>query len=313
MHPPVPLRSWTLAAAAVALISASAAAAEAPECKRILLADGGWTDNTAQNALAAHVLDALGYDAKSEILAVPVIMQSLENKDVDIWLDNWMPSQTAETKPFLEKGTVVALGVNLEGAGYGPVVPTYVAEQGVKDLKDLAAHADKFDSKFYGIEAGNDGNRIVQSKMDDPSTGLSGWSLVESSEQGMLVEAQKKMEKKDWVAFLAWTPHPVMGQMDLHYLTGFEADGFGPATIHTLARSDYPSQCPNAAQFFKNLRFTLDMEGAVMEQILAGKDADAAAREWLAANPDAPMPWLEGVTTFDGKPADAAVKAALGS
>ena len=40
MHPPVPLRSWTLAAAAVALVSASAAAAEAPECKRILLADG---------------------------------------------------------------------------------------------------------------------------------------------------------------------------------------------------------------------------------------------------------------------------------
>jgi hypothetical protein len=25
------------------------------------------------------------------------------------------------------------------------------------------------------------------------------------------------------------------------------------------------------------------------------------------------MPWLEGVTTFDGQPADAAVKAALGS
>ena len=65
----------------------------------------------------------------------------------------------------------------------------------------------------------------MQSKIDDPSTGLSGWNLVESSEQGMLVEAQKKMQKKDWVAFLAWTPHPVMGEMDLHYLTGFEADG----------------------------------------------------------------------------------------
>ena len=94
-----------------------------------------------------------------------------------------------------------------------------------------------------------------------------------------------------------------MGQMDLHYLTGFEADGFGPATIHTLARADYPAQCPNAARFFKNLRFTLDMEGAVMEQILAGKDAEAAAAEWLKANPDAAMPWIEGVTTFDGQPA----------
>ena len=50
-----------------------------------------------------------------------------------------------------------------------------------------------------------------------------------------------------------------------------------------------------------------------MEQILAGNDADAAAKEWLAANPDAALPWVAGVTTFDGKPADAAVKAALGS
>jgi glycine betaine/proline transport system substrate-binding protein len=304
----------SIAFSSLAIIQTQAAsAADAPECKQIRLADGGWTDNTAQNALASTVLRSMGYDAKSEILAVPVIMQSLENKDVDLWLDNWMPSQTAETKPFLDKGTVADLGVNLEGAGYGPVVPTYVADQGVKDLKDLSKFADKFDSKFYGIEAGNDGNRIVQAKIDDPSTGLSGWNLVESSEQGMLVEAQKKMQKKDWVAFLAWTPHPVMGQMDLHYLTGFEADGFGPATIHTLARADYAQQCPNAAKFFQNLRFTLDMEGAVMEQILAGKDADAAAAEWLKANPEAAMPWLDGVTTFDGQPADAAVKAALGS
>ena len=109
-------------------------------------------------------------------------------------------------------------------------------------------------------------------------------------------------ERGDVVATLIAAEYPIYGRY-----------GFGPATIHTLARSDYPSQCPNAAQFFKNLRFTLDMEGAVMEQILAGKDADAAAKEWLAANPDAPMPWLEGVTTFEGKPADAAVKAALGS
>ena len=300
-------------ASIAALLPIGASAADAPECKRIRLADGGWTDNTAQNALASTVLRSMGYEPKAEILAVPVIMQALENKDVDLWLDNWMPSQTSEVKPFTDKGTVVVLGTNLEGAGYGPVVPTYVANEGVKDLKDLSAFADKFDKKFYGIEAGNDGNRIVQSKIDDPSTGLSGWTLVESSEQGMLVEAQKKMAKKDWVAFLAWTPHPVMGQMDLHYLTGFEADGFGPATIHTLARADFPQQCPNAAQFFKNLRFTLDMEGAVMDQILAGKDADAAAAEWLKANPDAAMPWLDGVTTFDGQPADAAVKAALGS
>ena len=32
---------------------------------------------------------------------------------------------------------------------------------------------------------------------------------------------------------------------------------------------------------------------------------------WLKANPDAVTPWLQGVTTFDGKDAAEAVKAAL--
>jgi glycine betaine/proline transport system substrate-binding protein len=40
-------------------------------------------------------------------------------------------------------------------------------------------------------------------------------------------------------------------------------------------------------------------------------EPEKAAVKWLKANPDAWSPWLEGVTTFDGKPGLAAVKAAL--
>ncbi|HKY95247.1 MAG TPA: glycine betaine ABC transporter substrate-binding protein, partial [Kiloniellales bacterium] len=251
----------------------AASAADPAECRTVRLADGGWTDNTAQNALLTVVLEGLGYEVDNQLLAVPVILQSLENKDIDIWLDNWMPSQTVEVEPFLTRGTVVSYAVNLEGAGYGPVVPGYVAAEGVKSLADLAPHADKFDRKIYGIEAGNDGNRILQAKIDDPANGLQGWTLVESSEQGMLTQANKLIGDQAWVVFLAWTPHPVMGAMDLAYLDGFEADGFGPATIHTLVRKGYPEQCPNMAALLSNLRFTLDMEGAVMQAILDGEDA----------------------------------------
>ncbi|MGO4840543.1 glycine/betaine ABC transporter substrate-binding protein, partial [Rhizobiaceae sp. 2RAB30] len=35
------------------------------------------------------------------------------------------------------------------------------------------------------------------------------------------------------------------------------------------------------------------------------------AKDWLKAHPDAATPWLNGVTTFDGGDAAAAVKAAL--
>ena len=50
-----------------------------------------------------------------------------------------------------------------------------------------------------------------------------------------------------------------------------------------------------------------------MDQILKGKDAKEAATEWLKAHPDVAMPWLAGVTGFDGGDATAAVKKTLGS
>src|SRR5262245_40605501 len=188
-----------------ALVAASTAAtqtAEPENCKTPHMADVGWTDNTAQNGLFNTVLKGLGYEAKIDVLTLPVILESLKNNQLDFFLDNWMPSNATGLQPYLDAKTIESLKPDLKGAGYGPVVPDYVAAAGVKDIKDLGPNGDKFDKKFYGIEAGNDGNKIVQAKIDDASNGLKGWELVESSEQGMLVQAQKLMAKKEWVVFL---------------------------------------------------------------------------------------------------------------
>jgi glycine betaine/proline transport system substrate-binding protein len=300
-----------LAGLGAALLAMPASAAEPESCHAPRIADGGWTDNAAQNGFLATVLKGLGYEPKVDLLSVPVILTSLKSKDIDIWLDNWMPSQTAELEPYTKDGSVESIGVNLDGAGYGPVVPTYVVDAGVRDLKDLAANADKFDRKMYGIEPGNDGNRILQQNIDDPANGLDGWKLVESSEQGMLAQAEKLIAKKEWIIFLGWTPHPVMGQMPLAYLSGFEKDGFGPATVHTLVSTGYGETCPNVGALLRQLKFTNDMEGAVMDKILAGADAEAAAKAWLQANPSVLDGWLAGVTTVDGKESAPAVAAYL--
>jgi len=65
--------------------------------------------------------------------------------------------------------------------------------------------------------------------------------------------------------------------------------------------------------FLGNLRFTLTMENEVMGAILnEGQEVDDAAEAWLKANPGTWAGWLDGVTTFDGAPGLAAVKASLG-
>jgi glycine betaine/proline transport system substrate-binding protein len=192
------------------------------------------------------------------------------------------------------------------------VVPDYVYDAGVKDLKDLSANGDKFDHKFYGIEPGNDGNKIVQTEIDKPENNLKGWKLVESSEQGMLVQAEKAMKNKDWIVFLGWAPHPIMGKMSIKYLSGFEADGFGDAQVQTLTRTGYSADCPNVGKLLANLEFDLPMESSIMEEIGNGKSGETAAEDWLKANPAVLDKWLAGVTTADGGDGLAAVKTSLG-
>ena len=306
------IKSVAVATVLGAAMASSAFAGDAASCKTVKFADVGWTDIQVTTGATSVVLEALGYEPQVSTLSVPVTYASLKNKDIDVFLGNWMPSMTADIKPYLDDKSVEQIGTNLEGAGYGLVVPQYVADAGVKSLSDLGANIDKFGGKIYGIEAGNDGNRIIQTMIDDPKNNLKGFQLVESSEAGMLTEAEKAMKNNEWIIFLGWTPHPVMGEMKIAYLDGMGDSGFGAATVLTNVRQGYTNECPNVGKLLSNLKFDLAMEGAMMAPVLKdGADPKETAKAWLKANPDVVKPWLQGVTTLDGGDAAAAVDAAL--
>lgn len=293
-------------------LATPAFAGDAESCKAVRFADVGWTDIQVTTGVAVNILEALGYAPEVKTLSVPVTYASLKNKDIDVFLGNWMPSMTADIKAYQDDKSVETIATNLEGAGYGIVVPQYAAEAGVKSLTDLGPNKDKFGGKIYGIEAGNDGNRIISEMIAKPENKLDGFTLVESSEAGMLTEAEKAMKNNEWIAFLAWTPHPIMGEMKIHYLDGMGDSGFGAATVHTNVRAGYTTECPNVGKLLTNLKFDLAMEGAMMAPVLKdGADPKAVAKDWLIANPDAAKAWLDGVTTFDGGDAAAAVAAAM--
>ena len=302
-----------LMTAALALgLTATASLAEEASCKKVRFADVGWTDIQVTTGVASVLLEALGYTPEVTTLTVPVAYSSMKSKDIDVFLGNWMPSMTADIKSYTDDKSVETIATNLENAGYGLVVPKYVADAGVKSLADLGKNKDKFAAKIYGIEAGNDGNRIITEMIAKPENGLAGFEIVESSEAGMLTQAEKAMKKNEWIIFLGWTPHPIMGEMKIHYLDGMGDSGFGAATVLTNVRAGYLTACPNAGKLVKNLKFNLAMEGAMMDPVLkSGADPKATARDWLKANQGAIAPWLDGVTTADGKDAAAAVKAAL--
>jgi glycine betaine/proline transport system substrate-binding protein len=303
--------------AAVSLSALTSAYAAEPEsCGTVRFADVGWTDITATTATVSSILKGLGYQSDIKVLSVPVTYQSLKNKDIDVFLGNWMPTQEADVRPFLNDKSVESFGPNLEGAKYTLATNAKGAELGIKDFKDIAAHKADLDGKIYGIEPGNDGNRLIIDMTDKDTFGLKGFEVVESSEQGMLAQVARAEKDGTPVIFLGWEPHPMNSNFKLTYLTGGD-DIFGPnlggATIFTNVRAGYTTECPNVGKLITNLKFSLPMENEIMGKILNdGKDPEVAANEWLKANPAAIDPWLAGVTTKDGAEGLPAVKTALG-
>ncbi|MCG9546834.1 choline ABC transporter substrate-binding protein [Vibrio harveyi] len=296
-------------------LSAVATGAYANQCETVRFADVGWTDITATTAVTSELLKGLGYKTKTDLLSVPVTYSSMANGDIDVFLGNWMPTMEGDIAKYREAGTVETVRANLEGAKYTLAVPKYVYDAGVKSFADLAKHADKFKDRIYGIEPGNDGNRLIQDMIDSNAFGLKDFSLVESSEAGMVSQVSRAVRRNQWIVYLGWAPHPMNSNVEMEYLSGgddFFGPNYGGANVYTNVRQDYLSECQNVGQLLKNLEFSLEMENQLMEAILNQKQKPAkAAQEWLNANPQQFEAWLEGVKTLDGKDAKQAITSYL--
>ncbi|MEM7723510.1 MAG: choline ABC transporter substrate-binding protein [Pseudomonadota bacterium] len=304
----------TATSALVLGLMTSAALAQ-DDCSVVRFSDVGWTDITATTAATSVVLEALGYETETLVLSVPVTYTSLASGDVDIFLGNWMPTMEADIAPYREAGTVDTVRANLEGAKYTLATNAAGAALGIADFGDIAQFAEELDDEIYGIEPGNDGNRLIMDMIAANAFELDGFEVVESSEQGMLAQVARANDRDEPIIFLGWEPHPMNANFDLTYLTGGD-DWFGPnlggATVFTNTRAGYTEACPNVGTLLNNLEFSLAMENEIMGAILNdGEDPEDAARAWLSANTDVVAGWLDGVTTLDGGDAVEAAMAAL--
>ena len=301
------LAGLTYAAPAPAPSAATSSPSVEPNsCRVVRMSDIGWTDVTATTGFASHVLRQLGYEPKVTVLSLPVTFASLRNRDIDVFLGNWMPSQKADRQPYLDDGSIEVVRANMTEAKYTLAVPAYLHEQGLRDFADIAKFAEPLKRKMYGIEPGNDGNRMMIELIEADRFGLGGFTLVESSEQGMLAQVERAYNAREPIVFFGWQPHPMNKRYDMRYLSGGD-DTFGPnfggAIIHTVVRKGYLQECPNVGRLLRNLSFTGAMENDLMDGILNRKLApEESAAVWLRANPQALAPLLEGVTRADGSP-----------
>jgi len=296
-------------------LASQAAVADDASCSTVRMADPGWSDIAATNAVTGWLLDGLGYKTKVDTLAVPITYGGLKDGKVDVFLGAWMPAHQGFYDTFVANGSVVQLHKNLEGTEFTLAVPDYVWNAGVRTFEDLNKQADKFDRKIYGIGSGAPANLSLQEIIKKNDFNLGQWKLVESSEQAMLAQvarATKASSADRFIVFLGWTPHPMNVQMKMHYLKGGEAYFGTSGSVYTLTRKGYAEACPNVAKLLTNLTFTLPMENSIMATVANDKSSNAdAAKAWLKANPAVLDEWLKGVNTLNGKEGLAAVKARL--
>jgi len=294
--------------------AANAATADPPACQTVRLSDIGWADVTSTTALFSGLLNQLGYRPTTTVLSVPVTYASMKNRDIDVFLGNWMPAQNNDRKPYIADGSVEVVRANLEGAKYTLAVPAYTYQAGLHDFSDIARFGDQLNHQIYGIESGNDGNSHVLKFIHDNDFGLGNFKLVESSETGMLAQVERAYHDRRPIVFLGWDPHPMNMRFDMRYLTGGDASfgpNYGAATIYTNVRAGYLTECPNMGTLLKNLQFTLRGETEMMNAILnQHQQPEVAAAAWLKTHQELVKSWLEGVRSFDGRPALLAVQAA---
>jgi glycine betaine/proline transport system substrate-binding protein len=138
------------------------------------------------------VLEELGYKPTVTIASIPIAFAGMKNKQIDVFLGYWNPSMTPVIEPFVKAGQIKVLEQpNLVGAKYTLAVPDYLYDKGLKTFADIAKFEKELGGKIHGIEPGNDGNALIAGMIKDNKFGLKTFKMVESSEAGMLVEAQR--------------------------------------------------------------------------------------------------------------------------
>ena len=152
-------RRWRVAGLLVAVLLVTmllgampgvSAAAEPLECRNVRFGVVGFSDVAAVTAITSEVLARLGYAPATVNLPVPIIFASLKNRNIDVFLGNWMPAQEADSKPYLADRSVEVVGPNLEKAKFTLAVPQYLYDAGLKDFASIGKFAGPLDSAIYG-------------------------------------------------------------------------------------------------------------------------------------------------------------------
>lgn len=273
-----------------------------------------WPGVEVETEVVSQIVEAMGYQASTVSAAPTIGIKAVSTGDVDAVLAVWIPSQKSTLEAVMADGNVAIAGTELDDALYGIVVPQYVWDAGVHSIADLNKYPEKFSKVIYGINAGSDGNLLVEKAIESGTYDLPGWRVVPSSTAAMLAQAQRRVSDHKWVAFLGWRPHWMNIVMDLKYLNDPKKIWGGNYVIRMIANKEFLKANPEIKQFLDQFEVTADTQSNwIYRYSFKNIDKSKVAKQWITKHMDTVEGWLEGIEAVNGKPAAEVVRQAFQS
>lgn len=249
-----------------------------------------WAEGVAYTHLAEAVLEEkMGYEVELTAADVAPGYAGVAQGGQDAFMECWPGLHQDYLDQF--EGKIVSLGNVYEGTATGLAVPSYVT---IDTLAELATHADKFDGKITGIDAGAGMMKTTENELI-PAYDLEGTiELVASSGPAMTAALGKAYEDKEWIVVTAWRPHWMFGRWDMKFLEQDEDKMlWKEGNIEIIGRAGLEEEKPELAQFLENM-FVTDAEISDLMVQIQESDEDVAvvAKAWMEANEDVVADWI---------------------
>jgi glycine betaine/proline transport system substrate-binding protein len=249
-----------------------------------------WAEGVAYTHLAEAVLEEkMGYEVELTAADVAPGYTAVAQGTQDAFMECWPGLHADYLNEF--EGDLISLGNVYEGTVLGLAVPSYVT---IDSLAELAEHADKFDGKITGIDAGAGMMKKTENDLI-PAYGLEGkMELIASSGPAMTAALGKAYEKEEWIVVTAWKPHWLFGRWDMKILEQ-DADKaiWEEGDIEIIGRAGLEEDKPELAQFLKNMYLTDPELSDLMVKINeSDEDVAVVAKAWMDANEDVVADWI---------------------
>ncbi|MGG5329608.1 ABC transporter permease/substrate binding protein [Enterococcus sp. AZ163] len=274
-----------IAAAAVVVIIGSVAFGGSKDATKgtVNLSYVEWDTEVASTHVVGEVLKDMGYQVNLTPLDNAIMWESVAKGETDGMVAAWLPN-THKAQYAQYKDQVDDLGVNLEGAKLGLVVPDYMDVNSIEDLTDQA------NKTITGIEPGAGVVNAAEKALTDYPN-LADWKVATSSSGAMTVALGQAIKNKQPIVITGWSPHWMFAKYGLKYLEDPKGSMGQAESIHTIARQGLKDDEPEVYNVLNNFNWTKDDMESVMLAINEGQDPTDAAKDWIAAHPEQVADW----------------------